>query len=251
MDICNIINIYIFWNISLGGKKMKTFRSRLIELRACRSAIRWLDEEGISTIEEAWDKCSRGDWLLWLAARVGCNEDRHKKIVKIATEIARQVLKYIPAEEERPRIAIEKTERWLDGKEKIENVITASDAAYAAATAHAHAADAAAAAAASVYASSSASDAAYAAAYADAAAYAAAAAASDAVYASYHAAAASSDAVYASYHAAAAAAYASDAAAARAHAAADAADAADAEIVRSNLSCPKLELEGEGEGGKK
>jgi hypothetical protein len=213
---------------------MKTFRSRLIELHACSSSIRWLDEEGICSIEEAWSKCPRGDWLLWLAARIGLDEDRHKTIVKIATEIARQVLKYIPAEEERPRKAIEAAEKWLDGKEKEkENVINAAAAAYSASAYAAHAAASAAA--------NAAAYAAYAAAYAaeiDAANYASAAATSAAAASTAYTYAAEIDAAN----------YAS--AAATSAAAASTAAAVHAEIVRNNLSCPKLELEGEGEGGK-
>lgn len=49
------------------------FKKLLKELSACNDAIVWA---GKMTIEEIVEKCHRGDWLLWLAARV--NIDRRK-----------------------------------------------------------------------------------------------------------------------------------------------------------------------------
>ena len=46
---------------------MKTFKELLIELRACSIAIEWAEDK---TIEQVVEQCHRGDWLLWLAARV-------------------------------------------------------------------------------------------------------------------------------------------------------------------------------------
>jgi len=40
------------------------------DLDGCAPAVKWLAaREG--TLEQAWDDCPRGDWLLWLAHRVG------------------------------------------------------------------------------------------------------------------------------------------------------------------------------------
>jgi hypothetical protein len=47
--------------------KMKTFKKLLRELRACGDARQWA---GDMTVEEAVEKCHRGDWLIWLAAKV-------------------------------------------------------------------------------------------------------------------------------------------------------------------------------------
>ena len=46
---------------------MKNFKTLLKELHACSDAKKWA---GDMTIEEVVEKCHRGDWLLWLAARV-------------------------------------------------------------------------------------------------------------------------------------------------------------------------------------
>jgi hypothetical protein len=47
---------------------MKTFHQLLIELNACQDAREWA---GDKTIEQVVQECHRGDWLLWLAKRVG------------------------------------------------------------------------------------------------------------------------------------------------------------------------------------
>jgi hypothetical protein len=47
---------------------MKPFQELLIELNACEDARKWA---GDKTIEQVVQECHRGDWLLWLAKRVG------------------------------------------------------------------------------------------------------------------------------------------------------------------------------------
>lgn len=125
----------------------KLFLEQLVKLNTCREATKWVAGQ---TLEEAWSACHRGDWMLWLAARVGVER---KLILLAACACARQSLPRVRAGEERPRIAIETAERWAQGDESVslDDVREAADAAYeaAAATAHAHAAaDASAAAAA-------------------------------------------------------------------------------------------------------
>jgi len=39
------------------------------DLNGCAEAIDWLAARG-GTLEQAWDDCERGDWLMWLADRV-------------------------------------------------------------------------------------------------------------------------------------------------------------------------------------
>ncbi len=143
--------------------------SAMKELRACLDATQWVEtQEG--SAQEIWDRCERGDWMLWLAAKL--QVDR-KLIVKAACLCARTALKYVRPGEDRPLKCIETTERWVRGEATIEEVREARRAAVDAAYAAAYAASAAAAYAAA------AADAASAAA-ASAAAYAAAAAAASA-----------------------------------------------------------------------
>ena len=170
---------------------MKNWIKPIKKMGACSEALEWAED--YKTIEGAWQKCERGDWMLWLLCRtVGEPEsDSRKKLVLTACKCARLALPYVTKGETRPLKAIETAESWAKG----ESGITIKDvriAAYAAIDA-AYVAYAA-------YAAYVAVDAAYAAAYA---AYAAAYAA----YAAY----AAVDAAYATVDAAVDAAYVADA----------------------------------------
>jgi len=143
---------------------MKSTKDILTELGACTEAVKWA---GRKTPKKAWETCKQSDWLLWIAGKL--DVDR-KLLVLAACACVRRALKYIPAGEDRPRIAIETAEAWTRGEATIEQVRTA-----------AYAADAACAAADAAYAA--AAHAAYTAAYAAAhAAYTAAYAAAHAAY---------------------------------------------------------------------
>jgi len=167
---------------------------------ACAEAMRWLKEQ--DDAEQAWMTCERSNWMIWYVARRGVDR---KVLVRIACDCARTVLRFVPEGENRPRLCIETTERWIVGEATIEEVRQARYAAAAAAAAYAY--TAAAAAYAAAY--DAAAAAAAAAAYADAdAAYVADAAAD----AAYDAADADADAAYAAADDAAAAAYVADAA---------------------------------------
>ena len=117
----------------------------LKELHACNVAVAWFDSRNP---HRAWRECKRGDWMLWLAARL--NIDR-KLIVTAACDCVELSLRFVTAGEARPNEAINVTRRWLAGKATREEVRAAADAAAdaaanatnAAANAAAYAADAA------------------------------------------------------------------------------------------------------------
>ena len=161
-----------------------TLLRHMSRLDACEEATEWV--QGLPAdmpASDAWQRCERADWLLWLAGRA---EVDRKLVVLVACDCARLALpiwqKRYP-EDGRVPACIDTVERWTRGEATIEDVRAARRAAYdAAAYADAAAYDAAAYAAAAAY------DAAYAAVYAAAAA--AAAAAYDAAAAAYDAAAA-------------------------------------------------------------
>ena len=134
-------------------------------MHACSAAVEWAAAQ--PSYEQAWDACERPDWLFWLLGRTGCDRGL---LVRAACACARTVLRYVPAGEDRPRLAIEAAEGWVRGEVTVDEVRVARDAAaYAAyAYADAYAAYAAADAAAAAYAADAA-DAAHAAAYAAAA----------------------------------------------------------------------------------
>ena len=45
---------------------MENLKQRLIELEACNKAIVWSKGK---TIQQVWETCHRGDWMLWLYSR--------------------------------------------------------------------------------------------------------------------------------------------------------------------------------------
>lgn len=101
-------------------------------LRACDKAITLAGER---TLEQCWHECDRGDWLLWWAARVGVDR---ALIIRATCACARRGLRFIPAGEDRPRLAIETAEAYARGEATIEQVHAAADAAWAAAAHAAH-----------------------------------------------------------------------------------------------------------------
>ena len=155
---------------------MSHWSDALVRLRACDEAVEWAKTQ--PSFEAAWNSCERGDWLLWLAARIGVDR---RVVVLAACDCAELAAPYWRDDSILACVwAIDAARRWARGEAELEEVRAAADAA-----AYAYA-DAAADAAYAAYAA----DAAYAAAnaaYADAAAYAAAYAA-DAAYAAYAAA---------------------------------------------------------------
>jgi hypothetical protein len=133
---------------------------RIRALGACSGALTWLEaQEG--SLYDAWRRCKRGDWLLWLAARAGVDR---RLVVLAACDCAETALVHVPEGEHQPRNAIETARRWAAGEATLEEVRAASRASHAATASAAYAAYAA-----TVYAY--AADAATAASYASYAAY--------------------------------------------------------------------------------
>jgi hypothetical protein len=83
-------------------------------------------------LETAWRVCEDGSWMLWGAAEIGV---RRKSVVLATCDCVRPALPYVPAGENRPRVAIETAEKWARGEATLGEVYAASLAAYAAATA--------------------------------------------------------------------------------------------------------------------
>jgi hypothetical protein len=99
----------------------------LVRLRACQGALDWCKGEGdyaggpaFVSLEEAWQNCTKPDWMLWLATRVP--NITHQQIVLVACVFARLSLHLIPAGENRPRICIETTEAWANGNASLQEV---------------------------------------------------------------------------------------------------------------------------------
>lgn len=109
---------------------MKTKKNLLDKMKStdtCRAAVEWVEsQEG--TAQEIWDRCERGDWMMWFAAKIA-----DRRLVGLAAcACARESLKYVPAGEDRPLICIETTEAYWNGKATVEEVRKARDNAAAA-----------------------------------------------------------------------------------------------------------------------
>jgi hypothetical protein len=171
----------------------------LEDIYACKEARDWIEQNKISTIEQAVEKCERGDWLLWLASKSGIDFQR----ITLAKGLCANTVRYL-MKDERSRKAVDTAIAFGRGEVTRQELDHAAAYAAYAANAAAYAADAA----------------------ANAAAYDANAAANAAAY---DANAAANAAAYDAN----AAANAADAANAAADAAANAADAANA-VKKSN-----------------
>jgi hypothetical protein len=164
----------------------ETLISRIHKFMPCADGVKWLAD--CTNLDEAWASCPRGDWMLWAAAKLDVSRPL---VVRAACACARTALRFVPVDDDRPRLAIEAAEAWVENptEENAEKVkAAAAYAAYAAAAASAYYA------AASAYSAYSAASA-----YAAASAYYAAASAYSA-YSAY-ASAYSASAAYAAYYA--------------------------------------------------
>ncbi len=163
----------------------------LRRLEVCHEAIEWY---GDRDSEDAWRECQHGEWMLWIASKIGVDR---KRIVMASCDCVEPALQFVPDGEDRPRAAVDAARAWCQGAASYEEVRAA--AAVADALANAAFANA-------VFANAAVADAAYA--YAYYAAYAAAASAYYAAYAAYAATATHYASSASSAAAAAAAAYA-------------------------------------------
>ncbi len=136
-------------------KKFKELNYEISKYHPCMAALKWISQ--FATAQEAWNACERGDWLLWIASKVGID----KRLLTLAKGRCAALVKHL-MKDERSIKAVEIAIEYGLGTATEEELAAAADAAYAA--------------------------------YAAAAAYSAADAAADVAYAAYAAAAAAADA---------------------------------------------------------
>ena len=90
---------------------------RLRRIGACDPIYNWVAAQPDCTPAVLWATCPRGDWLLWLAARVGV--DRHV-VVAACCACARTALRYVTDPRElRPLSAIMIAEAWARGDPRV------------------------------------------------------------------------------------------------------------------------------------
>ena len=109
-----------------------SYIDQIATMGACPNALDWLREAKHPTPEVAWNACSRADWMVWLVARSQTEQPDRQALVLCICDIAETVLCYVPAREDRPRIAIETARRWARGEATEDEVRAAARAAYAA-----------------------------------------------------------------------------------------------------------------------
>ena len=96
---------------------MESYITELKGLKACQEAIAWLEEGKYKTLNDAWQVCERGDWMLWLVGTLSgeLGSDKRKKLVLTACQCARLALPYVTKDDTRPLKAIEMAEAWANG----------------------------------------------------------------------------------------------------------------------------------------
>jgi hypothetical protein len=110
----------------------------LVKMNACPPAVEWAEAGNYKTLQAAWDACERADWMCWLLVNLYPHTTGQVRLTLCAC--ARTALRYVPAGEERPRLAIECAERYARGLATDDELAAAWAAAGAAAGAAAWAA---------------------------------------------------------------------------------------------------------------
>jgi hypothetical protein len=101
--------------------------SYLESINACNSGAKWADSQ--SSYREAWDKCERGDWMLWIAKKQGVDL---RVLTRAKVECAKVVEHLI--KDERSINALRVAERFADGdatREELSTVYAYADVAVA------------------------------------------------------------------------------------------------------------------------
>jgi hypothetical protein len=92
--------------------------------KACQESIIWIEENNIQSLEEAWNACEQGDWLLWMAKKLGVDK---RKLALCGALCAHTVVQYM--QNTRSRNAVRIAFLWGRGKATDEQLMAAADAA--------------------------------------------------------------------------------------------------------------------------
>jgi len=89
---------------------------------ACGESMDWIEENNIQSLEEAWNACERGDWLLWLAQELGIEK---RKLVLCGALCAHTVIQSM--KDPRSRNAVRMAFLWSRGKATDAQLVAAGD----------------------------------------------------------------------------------------------------------------------------
>jgi len=109
---------------------MKNFKDVLIRLQACYEAMEWA---GDKTLQEIWETCERGDWMLWLLRRSDLFKTYHRKFTMAKWVCANQVRHLMT--DKRSLNALDVAYKYAIGEASNEELETSANAAYVAAAA--------------------------------------------------------------------------------------------------------------------
>ena len=111
--------------------KINDYILKIKNLGACEKVV--LDAHNYQTSQELWDKCERGDWMLWLVGKLSGEPEleKRKKLVLTACKCARLALPYAGKNKDVVEKCIITTENWASniGRITITDVRAAADAA--------------------------------------------------------------------------------------------------------------------------
>ena len=112
----------------------KDFNALLVKLKACPEAVEFAKGK---SLQQAWDKCERSNWMLWLlGSQLGEKGWPDKKTFLLATvDFAQTAMKYWKKkfpEDDRPQKCLDTVVKYCQGKATIEEVASAGAAAGAA-----------------------------------------------------------------------------------------------------------------------
>jgi hypothetical protein len=108
---------------------MNTLQTKLKELGACNEAIEWAKD--YDTLQEAWDNCQRGHWMIWLVTKMEWSNEKDLRLMAVA--FARQVQHLM--KDQRSINALDVAERYANGEANIDELTAARAAAREAAAA--------------------------------------------------------------------------------------------------------------------
>lgn len=80
---------------------------------AYREVIEWLEEHPGYTSEDLWEKCERGDWMLYVCTLIGLHP---KSLISAAMDCTQRALKYIPKNDQRIDTVFGNLRLWLKGE---------------------------------------------------------------------------------------------------------------------------------------
>ena len=112
-----------------GAAAAPTLRDRIAHMRPCGGAVAWLGDQTDPAL--AWAKCDRGDWMLWIAARLGVDR---RLVGRAKVDCARTALPYVREEDLLAvLLALHVAEEFAAGRAGEDDCWAAADAAAAAA----------------------------------------------------------------------------------------------------------------------